>query len=258
MINNCKRTGKLRKKVSLSYRLIKAAVRIAYPETEVIGQENLPQGPAIVAGNHSQAHGPIACELYFPGMHDIWCIADMMDRKTVPAYAYQDFWSGKPKRVRWLYKLASYLIAPLSECVFNNANTIPVYKDKRVVETLRKTVDRLQKGSRVVIFPEEYEEHNTIVHHFQQGFVDTARHYYRKTGEDIPFVPLYVCPALRKLVIGKPIYYDHTADSREERERICAYLMDEISRMAYELPRHRVVPYPNVSKKEYPENIKEQ
>ena len=32
--------------------------------------------------------------------------------------------------------------------------------------------------------------------------------------------------------------------------------MNEISEIAYGLPRHNVVPYPNVSKKEYPENIR--
>ena len=39
---------------------------------------------------------------------------------------------------------------------------------------------------------------------------------------------------------------------KEEQERICNYLMDEISEVAYSLPRHRVVPYPNIKKKDYP------
>ncbi|MBR6476959.1 MAG: hypothetical protein IKS85_00790, partial [Lachnospiraceae bacterium] len=77
-----------------------------------------------------------------------------------------------------------------------------------------------------------------------------------ETKEEISFVPLYVCPAFKCLVIGKPIKYDHEAKSRDEQKRICEYLMNEISEMAYALPRHRVVPYPNVPKKEYPENVR--
>ena len=46
----------------------------------------------------------------------------MMHRDEVAAYAYRDFWSGKPRAVRWFYKLLSHLIVPLSVCVFNNAS----------------------------------------------------------------------------------------------------------------------------------------
>lgn len=100
------------RKISPLYRLIKAAVRAVYPKIKVVGEENLPPEPVVYVGNHSQMNGPIACELYTPGEHYIWCAGEMMDKKEVPAYAYQDFWSEKPKAVRWFYKLLSYIIAP--------------------------------------------------------------------------------------------------------------------------------------------------
>ena len=246
----------MKKKTSLAYKFIRASVHFFYQKTEVYGAENLPEGPCIVAGNHSQMNGPIACELYFPGDHATWTIGEMMDRKTVPAYAFQDFWSAKPKSVRWFYKIVSHLIGPLSECVFTNADTIPVYKDRRIFETFQLTIEALKQGTRVIIFPECYGEHNNIVHQFQLGFIDVAKRYYKETGEALPFVPLYVCPALKRLVIGKPIWYDPSAKIKDEQQRITNYLMDEISEMAYALPRHKVVPYPNVSKKEYPENVR--
>ncbi len=95
------------RKISPLYRLIKAAVRAVYPKIKVVGEENLPPEPVVYVGNHSQMNGPIACELYTPGEHYIWCAGEMMDKKEVPAYAYQDFWSEKPKAVRWFYKLLS-------------------------------------------------------------------------------------------------------------------------------------------------------
>ncbi|MCR4933533.1 MAG: hypothetical protein K6A29_04990, partial [Lachnospiraceae bacterium] len=61
-----------------------------------------------------------------------------------------------------------------------------------------------------------------------------------------------ICPALKKVVFGKPVLFNHEAPMKEEQERICNYLMDEISEVAYSLPRHRVVPYPNIKKKDYP------
>lgn len=246
----------MEKKISPNYRFIRAITKAIYPRIEVEGIENLPKGPAIVVGNHSQMHGPVACQLYFPGNKYIWCISEMMHLSEVPAYAYKDFWSNKPKGVRFFFKILSYIIAPISVSVFNNADTIPVYKDKRVTVTFKESVKRLKEGASVIIFPECYDEHNNIVHEFQQGFVDVAKRYFKETKEEIPFVPLYVCPKLKKLIIGKPVYFNNENDIHEERIRICNYLMDEISEMAYQKPYHKVVPYPNIKKKDYPDNTR--
>jgi hypothetical protein len=101
------------KKVTLRYRIIKWFVRLFYKKYKVVGLENLPDEPCIIVGNHCQLHGPLACELYFPADKYIWCAGQMMHLKEVPAYAFEDFWSQKPKRSQWYYKICSYLIAPL-------------------------------------------------------------------------------------------------------------------------------------------------
>ena len=118
---------------------------------------------ALIVGNHAQMNGPIAGELCVPGTHYTWCASQMMELREVPAYAYRDFWSGKPGYIRWFYKLLSYLIPPLSVCVFNNANTIPVYRDGRVVTTFRETAEKLTDGAFVTVFPEHAAPHNHIV-----------------------------------------------------------------------------------------------
>ena len=235
----------------LAFRFIKALVRLFYPKTEIVGAENLPDEPCIIVGNHTQMNGPIVSELYFPRRRYTWCAFQMMELKEVPAYAFQDFWSGKPAYIRWLYKLLSYIIAPLSVCVFNNAETIPVYHDTRLLTTLRQTMQRLDDGADIVIFPEHSVPHNHILCDFQDKFIDVAKLYYKKTGRELCFVPMYLAPALKKAYLGKPIRFDHSLPIKQERERICALLMDEITSIAISLPRHKVVPYNNISRKLY-------
>lgn len=242
-------------KTSPLYKVIKALVKLFYPKMEVVGTENLPEEPAIIVGNHTQINGPIACELYFPGNRYTWCASQMMHLKEVPGYAYQDFWSKKPKATRWFYKLLSYIIAPLSVCVFNNANTIAVYHDNRGISTFKDTIAKLQEGASIVIFPEHDEDYNHILCQFQDKFIDVARIYYKKTGAELSFVPLYIAPYLKKMYIGKPIRFCASTPIKEERQRICSYLMEEITNIACSLPPHTVVPYRNVSKKFYPSNI---
>ena len=237
------------------YRVIRWLVWLFSPRFRIVGAENLPDGPCVIVGNHSQMYGPIAGELYTPGKHDIWCAGEMMNKKEVAEYAYRDFWSGKPKWNRWFYRILSRLIGPLAELIFTNAHTVPVYHDARVLTTFRESVARLREGNRLVIFPECYDEHNNIVHAFQERFVDVARFYYKKTGQAISFVPMYLAPRRKTIYYGAPIAFRPEAPIAGERERICRELMDAITAIAVALPEHVVVPYPNIPKRDYPKNI---
>ena len=236
------------------YPVVKALVRLVYPKITVYGQENLPAEPCIVVGNHSQLHGPIACELYFPGEHYTWCAGEMMHLKAVPAYAYGDFWSRKGALSRPFYRLLSYLIAPLSVCVFNNANTIGVYRDGRIVSTFKNTVKRLEEGANVIIFPEHDVPFNPILFEFEDRFVDVARLYCKKTGKPLSFVPLYIAPNLKSMYLGTPVAFQPEQPMEQQRQQICKALTEKIIRLAQGLPEHTVVPYRNIPKRLYPKN----
>jgi len=237
------------------YRIIRRLVWIFYPSIKVEGRENLSDEACVIVGNHCQMNGPIVGQLFFPGKPRIWCAAQMMHLREVPQYAFEDFWRDKPKRIRWFYKLLSYVIAPLSACVFNNADTIAVYRDARLMCTFKQTIQTLESGTNVIIFPEHREEYNHIVNRFQEHFIDVARLYYKRTGRKLSFVPLYIAPKLRKAYIGKPTVFEPDISINEERQRICRYLMDAITDTAVNLPPHIVVPYTNMPKTSYSWNL---
>ena len=54
-------------------------------------------------------------------------------------------------------------------------------------------------------------------------------------------------PKLKKMYYGKPTYFNPEKPIEKERRRISEYLMDEITRIACELPEHIVIPYDNFS-----------
>ena len=239
------------KKTSLLFKIIKALVRLFYGKMEVVGLENLPANNAIIVGNHTQMNGPIAGELFMPDNCYIWCAGQMMHLKEVPDYAFQDFWSQKPKWTHPFYKAMSYIIAPLAVCLFNNARTVSVYHDMRVISTFKETVNMLKEGKNFLIFPEKDEKHNNILYKFQENFIDVAKLYYKKTGMELTFVPMYIAPKLKKMYIGKGTIFQSDTPINEERTRIATYLSDEITSIARNLPLHTVVPYRNIPKKYY-------
>lgn len=242
------------KKQGLLFKIIKGIVKLFYKTPEFSGVENLPSEPTIIIGNHAQMHGPIVTETYMPNNTFVWVTGEMLSVKEFPSYAYEDFWRLKPKSVAWFYKGLSYVIAPLCAYIFKNAKGIGVYKDIRIANTLKNTVIRLKEGNNVVIFPEGRTEYNEIVNDFQKNFVDVARVYYKVTKKEITFTPCYIAPKLKKVVYGKPIKFDSTADYTTEKERIIEELKKEITSLAKSLPVHTVVPYANINKKNYPKS----
>ncbi len=225
------------------YRFIKKSVDFIYPKISPEGTEQIPPEAVIFVGNHCQAHGPLVSELRMPVERKTWCASEMMERSQVAEYAYRDFWSQNAKWKQPLYKLLSHAIVPLAVLIFNQAETIPVYRDNRVLSTFRATIQTLEAGKSVVIFPEHDQRYNHILDDFQDHFIDTAKLWYRRTGKRLAFVPMYLCPALRRLCFGAPIRFDPEAPMDHERQRIKTELMDAITAMAEALPRHKVVPY---------------
>ncbi len=236
------------------YKFLAAILKAVYPKIEAVGAENIPNEPVIIVGNHCQLHGPIACEFYSPVKRRTWVAGATTNYKECPSYAYEDFWSQKPKYQLPFFKVISYVVTPLLVLINTNAETIPVYRDKRIFSTFKRTVSCLEGGDSIVIFPEHDKKHNNIVYDFQDKFIDVARLYHKKTGKELSFVPLYIAPKMKKMYYGKPIRFNASAPIDEERERIRAYLMSEITDTAVSLELHTVVPYRNIPKKYYPLN----
>jgi hypothetical protein len=188
------------------------------------------------------------CELYFPAKSLTWCDAPMFDKKELKKYAYQTFWGGKPK---WFERFYITLLAPIVAYVINNADALPVYRDMRVAKTYSQSIKALKSGVNITVLPECPTEHNEIVNDFNRYFVDVARLYYKSTGKNLLFVHAYYAPSIRKTIIGKPVRFDANESIEKERNRICDYLMSEITFIAKQLECHTVVPFNNVSKKQY-------
>ena len=71
----------------------------------------------------------------------------------------------------------------------------------------------------------------------------------------------FLYPGLQDLCVsrtsfswGVPVTFDPNAPIAQERERICTYLKEEITRIARALPEHTVIPYRNIPKRDYRKN----
>ena len=195
---------------------------------EIAGEENIPEkGPFMIYSNHQ-------------GFADIPATLWLMKDHHQLGFVAKEEW----RRYKILYEAIEF------------TRSIFLIRDnpKEAVRALTEARKILDMGFNLVIFPEHNQTHNHIVYDFQDKFIDLARLYYKKTGQALRFVPLYIAPKLRQMTAGVPVAFDPAAPIEAERARIKAHLMAEITRVAESLPLHTVVPYRNIPKKLYPKN----
>lgn len=214
----------------------------------------MPERNTIIVANHAQLNGPIIAELFMPDNCFIWANGQMFSAKDVPDYAMADFFPFKSRWMRPIYRLASYLLAPIMPCMMENSRAIPVYRDARIVSTFRTTIRLLNEGKSILIFPECHKKLNNIINEMQENFVDAAKLYYKRTGIELDFLPMYIAPDMNKVFIGHAIKFDSSRDISKERHRIVSYLAESITEMGRSLPEHTVIPFDNISRNEYISN----
>lgn len=236
------------------FKACKSVTRLVYSKMKIIGIEDIPSENTVIVANHAQLSGPIIAELYMPENCFIWANGQMMSYKDVPEYAMEDFFSYKKPWQRPVFRIVSYLLAPILPCVMKNARVIPVYHDARIASTLKSTVKMLAEGKNILIFPECHIKCNNIINQMQESFVDVAKLYYKRTRKCLNFLPMYIAPKLHRCYFGEMIRFDPNENISDERHRITEHIAVEITRIGCMLPEHTVIPFDNISRKEYISN----
>ena len=147
----------------LGIRFLMAVMRPFFRHT-VKGAENIhpdDSNPLVFLCNHGEIYGPVVANLYVPITFRPWVISNMMEKEAIVEHIYQ----GTMVRQRWLperwKRPLINLISPLLVWVFNSLEAIPVYRGqpKELMRTFRETLNAMQAGDNILVFPENAENH---------------------------------------------------------------------------------------------------
>ena len=227
-------------------RALKAVIRTLYRH-ELRGAENIraeSANPIVFLCNHGEMYGPVVSVCYLPVAVRSWSIDKVMgDVDEVTAYIYKYTFS----QVKWLPPPLRHPVARLAARLLcwclRQLESIPVYRDSpgRLMKTFRASVEALQAGDNLLIFPEnpnaEGEDHGyeaSGLGEFFSGFTMLAPLYWRRTGKRCRFLPMYANKQSRVIAIGTEIVWDPDADSHDETERIVREAREQMTRMMEE------------------------
>ena len=188
--------------------------------------------PVLYIANHSGAFGPISMVCFFDRRVRPWVISDVCYMRTFPAFARKDFFHPKNPFSKAFFWVASYVLAPLGSWVFTNVEAIPAHFSGKVVQSIDKSIETLEEGISVLIFPEKRQYFSPYVEEFQDGFAYVASRYYKKTGRRIKVVPVYCCHADGYIHVGRSTVYEPDRPFVQEKQRLAEYARDEIDAMA--------------------------
>lgn len=218
--------------------------KIVFPKPKIVYKtEPEKDEPAIYVANHSAAIGPAMMTLYFEKPHKTWMIAYPLDKEKGANFAFHDIFFGRAKKNKCFWRVLSKIVAKMLRPVLAYGNPIPVYHDKRMINTFRESLDALNDGQNLVIFPESPERYSQYVCSFYEGFVDLGRTYYTTTGKNLKFYPCYIEKKNKVISVGEPVVYDHSKPTRLLREEISVALRNAVDELARELPEHKPVPF---------------
>ena len=204
--------------------------RVAYPflpvkkieYAEPIGEE-----PVIFLANHIGALGPMYMAITFPLCQNvaIWCNEGMMDEKLTVDYIRHDWWWKPESKLAPLYSATiPYVARAIVPKVLRSAPTIPVYRDARVMSTMRESLKALKAGKHIVIFPELPDGFGSHAEHLQMGWLNLTAMYRRATGKDVRLVPVHIDQAAHVFRVGKGITVDPDMPLAEQEHRVERYL----------------------------------
>ena len=186
-----------------------------------LNQEPLPE-KCILLANHSNSGGPINYSMYFSGTMMMWGAHQMTENfKSRWNYSYHIFYRqklGYGKFRSWIIATLLAIIAPLAYSV---PGIIPVYYDMRVMQTFRNSIQCLNENKAVLIFPENSNEgYKDQLLEINPGFLELSKMYFKRCGIDLPIYPLRLDKKPKRIVIGKPLFYQELSKTFSDTEII--------------------------------------
>ena len=209
----------------------------------LIGRERVDTGdetPCVFVCNHGELYGPVVTALYMPFHYRPWVTSEMADRRVISDYIYRNTFS----KVRWMPDgfarvFCTGLAGPVVAWIMRSMDCIPVYhgNTRQLMNTFRATVDAMEAGDNILVFPENSATSadgrflREGVSEFFSGFAVIGQLYYKRTGKNCRFVPIYADKQRRVISFGHEARYDGEANPAEEKTRLSQVLRDEMLRM---------------------------
>ncbi len=209
------------------FRVIKKIMRLFIKETEFVYLGEKITEPTIILSNHVGTAAPLAWELYGKMPFRFWGASEM-NSGLVSLYKYQTrvFYHEKKHWNLHLARLFCLIASPLTYMFYKGINLISTYRDIRFKHTVTESIDALDSGKSVIIFPEISDKgYLDVLEGFHQGFTVLGSILLKK-GKDVPITVAYYKKSEKRYIVDKAVMLSDIFRNGASREQIAKQLCD--------------------------------
>ena len=216
------------------FRFFKFVSQIFIKKPKIINLNDSLEDGSIFLCNHSGASGPFTLEYYFPKDFHFWGTYEMtLNFKERWKYmAYKEFPNMRHNNKFMSYIKAS-VVAVFSGMFYKGLQLIPTYPDGRLKTSIEKSFDYLNKGSNIIIFPEDISKgYFDVMKTYFSGFWLLAKQYFDKFKRDIKIYNMYFKKKTRTLIIDKAISVKDLLKKNLNKKEIAEMFKDRANELA--------------------------
>lgn len=207
------------------FRVIKKIMRLFIKETEFVYLGEKIDEPTIVLSNHVGTSAPLAWELYGNLPFRFWGAYEM-NASLAKLYKYQTrvFYHEKKHWNLHLARLFCLIASPLTYMFYKGINLISTYQDIRFKKTISESIQTLEEGKSVIIFPEISDKgYLDVLEGFHQGFTVLGSILLKK-NMDMPITVAYYRKKEKRYIVDRPVMLSEIFKEGVSREEIAAQL----------------------------------
>ena len=216
------------------YDKVKSVIRLFKKKHEVIYLGEKVEKSSLILSNHVGMSAPLSWELYPEFPFRFWGTYEMNGNlKTVYKYLSETYFHNKMHWPLFLSKLFCLIAAPVMKGFYKGLEVISTYTDLRLKQTINTSLEVLNKGHNIIVFPEDSSSgYFDKLTKFYSGFLFLAKTCYKK-GHDVPIFVSYYSKKNKKAVIDKPIKYSELLDKYQglTHDEIALKLLDRCNEL---------------------------
>ena len=187
------------------WRCVSRILKVFFKKPKIINLAGELPKRAIFVANHSAMFGPLMYNLHLPAQTAAWGAYPMLGNyKSRYRYLKDVYFVQKRHKSKFSATILAFLESFFSPFFYKGMRVLPSYNDTRFITTIRKSMQMLENDIGVIIYPEDSNSgyHEKLTDFFA-GFVELARYYLRKHGQDVPIYPVYYHAKKKVMVIGE-------------------------------------------------------
>ncbi len=210
---------KVKQKRKWWFRALKKIMKCRYKEPNFVFLGDKFGNGGIILSNHEGTDAPMSLEIYADAPLRMWG-AHEMNSGLIKMYKYQTrvYYHEKKGWNLGLARLFCLIASPLTNLFYKGLNLISTYRDARMIKTIRESIDAIETGDNIVIFPEDSTNgYLAELESFHPGFVLLCDRL-KKKGIDVPIYVSYFRKSDRTYIVDAPIPYSSISENRTKEE----------------------------------------